>query len=94
MHIFRIEALPDPQALPRIAGIFARRSLVPAYMSCDRRGDRLHIEAQLDGLPPATAAVIAAKLGEAVLVASATCHPADEVGAAGTAPVQSIRAAA
>lgn len=75
-RLFRIAALPDPQTLPRIVGIFAQRSLVPTHISCDRRGDMLHIEARLDDLDPAVAAIIAAKLGEAVLVLSATGHPA------------------
>lgn len=93
-HSFRIVALADPQALPRVVGIFAQRSLIPAHMACDRRGDTLHIEARLDGLDPAMAAIIAAKLDEAVLVASVACHPADEAEEPGTAPVRRVRAAA
>lgn len=72
-HAFRIVAIADPQALPRIAGIFAQRSLVPIRMSADCRDGSLHVEAVLDDLGPATAAVVAAKLAEAVLVASARC---------------------
>ncbi len=93
-HIFRIVALADPQALPRIVGLFAQRSLIPAHISCDRRGDMLHIEARLDGLDPAMTAIIAAKLDEAVLVAGATWHPAGEAREPGTAPVLRVRAAA
>lgn len=73
-HVFRIVALPDPQTLPRIAGIFAQRSLVPPQMAVDCREDMLHIEARLDDLDQTTAQIIAAKLTEAVLVASANCH--------------------
>jgi hypothetical protein len=79
--LFRVVAFPDPQTLPRIVGIFAQRSLVPTFMASDRRGDMLHVEARLDDLDPAMAAIIAAKLGEAVLVVSAMCHPAGEAEA-------------
>ncbi len=72
-HAFRIVAIADPQALPRITGIFAQRSLVPIRMSADCRGGKLHVEAVLDDLSSSTAAVLAAKLAEAVLVASARC---------------------
>ncbi|WP_137751412.1 hypothetical protein [Sphingopyxis sp. L1A2A] len=82
---FRITACPDPQTLPRIIGVFAQRSLVPAMMSAQRHGDMLHIEAHLDDLDPAIADIIAAKLGEAVLVASAICDPADGADALRTA---------
>jgi acetolactate synthase regulatory subunit len=72
---FRIVAVPDPQTLPRILGLFAQRSLVPATMSAQQHGDLLHIETALDDLDAPTAAIIAAKLCESVLVASAICWP-------------------
>lgn len=77
---FRIVAVPDPQTLPRILGLFAQRSLVPATMSAQRHGDLLHIETALDGLDAPTAAIITAKLSESVLVASALCWPTGQGG--------------
>ncbi len=74
---FRIVAVPDPQTLPRIMGVFAQRTLVPTALSSQRRGGMLHIDAALDNLDAPTAAIIAAKLCESVLVASAVCDPAD-----------------
>ncbi len=80
---FRIIACPDPQTLPRIIGVFAQRSLIPALMSAQRHGEMLHIEAHLDDLDPAIAGIIAAKLDEAVLVTSAICDPADDAAPGG-----------
>lgn len=75
--LFRIVAVPDPQTLPRILGIFAQRTLVPATLSSQRRRGMLHIEAALDDLDAPTAAIIAAKLCESVPVASAVCDSMD-----------------
>ena len=77
-HCFRIVAVPDPQTLPRIAGIFAQRSLIPSMMSAQLRGGLIHIETALDDLDAQTAVIIAAKLRESVLVASAVCEPANK----------------
>ncbi len=74
---FRIVAARDPQTLPRIMGVFAQRTLVPTTLSSRRRGGMLHIDAALDDLDAATAAIIAAKLCESVLVASAVCDAAN-----------------
>jgi len=71
---FRIVAVPDPQTLPRIMGIFAQRTLVPTTLSSQLRGGMLHIETALDDLDAPTAAIIAAKLCESVLVAAAVCE--------------------
>lgn len=68
MHRFRIDALPDPQSLPRIAGVFAQRTIVPSAMRMEVRDGSMQIEAIVAGLDNARAAVIAAKLGEAVAV--------------------------
>lgn len=71
--LFRIVAVPDPQTLPRILGVFAQRTLVPSTLSSRQRHGMLHIEAALDDLAAPTAAIIAAKLCESVMVASAVC---------------------
>ena len=78
-HAFRIFAIADAQALPRIIGIFAQRSLVPATMSARVQNGMLHVETAVDDIEPPTAAIVTAKLYEAVLVTSARCDPADEV---------------
>lgn len=78
-HCFRIVAVPDPQTLPRIMGIFAQRTLVPAMLSSQLHGGMLHIETALDDLDAPTAAIVTAKLCEAVLVTSVCCDPADGI---------------
>ncbi|MBL9068093.1 MAG: hypothetical protein JNN10_17560 [Sphingopyxis sp.] len=70
---FRIVAYPDPQTLPRIMGVFAQRSLIPVTLAAQLRDGMLHVEVGFDDLDPATAAIVTAKLCEAVLVASARC---------------------
>jgi hypothetical protein len=70
MHRFRIDALPDPQSLPRIAGVFAQRAIVPIGLSAEHDRDRMQIEVTVADLVPQQAAVIAAKLRETVAVAA------------------------
>lgn len=90
---FRIVAAPDPQTLPRIIGIFSQRSLIPSTMTAALRGGLLHIEATLDDLDAPTAAIIAAKFCESVLVASAICDAADATtDARGLATAKAIAA--
>jgi len=91
---FRIVAAYDPQALPRILGVFAQRTLVPAALSSQRRGGMLHVEAALDDLDAPTAAIIAAKLSESVLVASAVCDAVDAATSARCTSTPAITAAA
>ena len=80
---FRIIATPDPQSLPRIIGVFAQRSLIPAILSARRQGDVLHIAADFDDLDPTMASIIAGKLCETVLVAEVSCDPVDDPASAG-----------
>lgn len=68
MARFRIDAIADPQSLPRIAGLFAQRAIVPAGMAMRAEGGRLRIEIAAPALPPAQAAIVAAKLGESFAV--------------------------
>jgi hypothetical protein len=75
-------------------GIFAQRTLVPTTLSSQLRSGMLHIETALDDLDAPTVAIIAAKLGEGVLVASVVCDPADEaMGASGAAMPNAVAAA-
>jgi len=91
---FRIVAVPDPQTLPRIIGIFAQRSLIPSTMAVKLRGDQLDIETTLDDLDAPTSAMIAAKLAESVLVASVVCESAGAKSNTRPAPMPHSIAAA
>lgn len=64
MHHFRIDAIPDPQSLPRIAGFFAQRAMIPSAMRMHMLNQHMRVEVAVDGLNAAQASVIAAKLGE------------------------------
>ena len=87
-RLFRIVAYPDPQTLPRIIGVFAQRSLIPATLAARLCDGMVQIEVGFDDLDPATAAIVTAKLHEAVLVASARCDVMEDAedgcGAAAT----------
>lgn len=65
---FDIEAMADPQSLPRILGYFAQRSIVPAEMSMRVVGEFMHIAIMTDDLPMAPAQIIGAKLAELFVV--------------------------
>ncbi len=91
---FGIVAVPDPQTLPRILGIFSQRALIPATLSAELRRGLLHIETALDDLDASTAAMIAAKLHESVLVASVVCESAEAQHNARDAPRADIVTAA
>src|SRR3546814_10924002 len=70
MHRFRIDMLADPQSLPRVAGFFAQRSIVPSGLSAQLDRTWMRVEVAVAGLAPQQAAVIAAQLGEAVAAAA------------------------
>ena len=72
MHRFRIEAILDPQSLPRVANYFAQRSIVPDAMAMHVLPTHMRIEVTVAGLEENQAAIIAAKLGEVVAVTDAT----------------------
>ena len=71
MTRFRIEALVDPQSLPRIAGFFAQRAIIPAEIIMRVAGERMEIEVAVPDLEPARVDVIAAKLGEVFAILDA-----------------------
>lgn len=79
MHRFRIEAIADPQSLPRIAGAFAQRAIVPASLSARFVDGALQVEATVPGLDDRQAAIVAAKLGEAVVVIAVELEVLEEV---------------
>ncbi|WHO38450.1 hypothetical protein PMI04_018170 [Sphingobium sp. AP49] len=80
---FSIDALAEPQALPRILGQFAQRSLVPTALHLATEADVMRIALSVDGLDARQAMAIAAKLQEAILVLAATARLAQ----AATSPV-------
>ncbi|BBB11290.1 hypothetical protein [Sphingopyxis sp. FD7] len=77
MHRFEIDAMADPQSLPRVADFFAQRALVPATMTMHLLSTHMRIEIVVAGLDAARAAVLAAKLGEAVAVVRSDVTAAD-----------------
>ena len=83
MHRFRIDALPDPQSLPRIAGVFAQRAIVPSTMRMEAGNGFLRIEVAAAGLDDMRAAVIAAKLGETVAVIEVALDGGEETATFG-----------
>jgi len=68
MHRFRIDAIADPQSLPRVAGAFAQRGIIPDTLSARFDGEVMRIDMTVAGLDARQAAVIAAKLGATVAV--------------------------
>ena len=68
MHRFLVEAILDPQSLPRVANYFAQRSIMPGAMTMELLPTHMRIEVTVAGLAPLQAAIIAAKLGEVVAV--------------------------
>ena len=68
MHRFRVDAILDPQSLPRVANCFAQRAFVPSALTMHVLPSHMRIEVVVAGLEAAQAAIIAAKLGELVAV--------------------------
>ncbi len=79
MHRFHIEAIADPQSLPRIAGAFAQRGIVPTSLSACLDGDELRIDVTVANLDDRQAAIIATKLDEAVAVVAVELEALEEV---------------
>lgn len=71
MHRFHVNAILDPQSLPRVANYFAQRSIVPSAMAMEVLPAHMRIEVTVAGLAPGQAEIIAAKLGEVVAVMKA-----------------------
>lgn len=83
MHRFHVDAILDPQSLPRVANHFAQRSIVPDAITMQILPTHMRIELTVAGLGDAQAAIIAAKLGEVVAVLGAELeHLAAELMAA------------
>lgn len=69
---FSIEAVRDPQSLPRIVGYFAQRWLTPAYLSLRETATGLSVEVDIADIREQDALVIAAKLEQNVLIFAAS----------------------
>ncbi|HKX88979.1 MAG TPA: hypothetical protein VJM13_07205 [Sphingopyxis sp.] len=83
MHRFRVEAILDPQSLPRVANYFAQRAIVPDAMTMQVLPTHMRIEVTVAGLAAGQAATIAAKLGEVVAVTDSVLEgPSAELMAA------------
>lgn len=67
---FGIEAIPDPQSLPRVLDYFAQRSIVPDTLVMRTESGRLMIGLTVNDLAEVHAQIIAAKLGQIVLVSA------------------------
>lgn len=65
---FDIEAMPNPQSLPRVIDHFAQRSVVPCEMSMRVKGDTIYITVVTHNLPSAHAQIISAKLAELFVI--------------------------
>lgn len=89
MHRFTVDALLDPQSLPRVANYFAQRAIMPSAMTMEVHPAHMRIAVTVAGLAAAEAAVIAAKLGEAVAV---TRSAFEEVEPAASSPPREVRA--
>lgn len=66
----------DPQALLRVVGLFAQRSLVPETLTAERTDDGLRVTAAVAGIDARGADILVARLREAVLVIDAARHEA------------------
>ena len=82
MHRFHVNAILDPQSLPRVANHFAQRSIVPDAMTMKILPTHMRIEVTVAGLPPGQGEIIAAKLGEVVAVMTSELEYAAELVAA------------
>lgn len=76
---FDITVHHDPQALLRVIGLFAQRSLVPERLAVERSGDGLRVAIDVAGLDANGADILVARLREGVLVIDAARHAAEPV---------------
>ena len=81
MHRFHVDAILDPQSLPRVANYFAQRSIGPSAMAMQVMPTHMRIEVTVAGLAAGQAAIIAAKLGEVVAVTGAELENLAELAA-------------
>ena len=76
---FDIVVAEDPQAMLRVVGLFAQRSLVPERLTMERltmdeRGARLHMSLEVAALDARGADILVERLREGVMVVDATRH--------------------
>jgi hypothetical protein len=73
---FDLVVQDDPQALLRVVGLFAQRSLIPEAMTVRRADDSLHV-ALVTELDAPHADILVARLNEGVMVIAASRRDAD-----------------
>ena len=71
-YIFAIRAESDPQIMLRVAGLFAKRNIVPDQICARRSGERLLIDVEVQLESSAVARLLVEKLRAIVLVERAT----------------------
>lgn len=77
---FDLVVQDDPQALLRVVGLFAQRSLIPEAMTVRRADDSLHV-ALVTELDAPHADILVARLNEGVMVIAASRRDADAMRA-------------
>lgn len=79
VRTFQISAAVDPQALPRVLGLFSQRWVVPGAFHAEVKGSMIEMRCEVSDLSAADLNVILAKLGEMVLVQDVSlCSPLPE----------------
>jgi prephenate dehydratase len=72
---FVVFAASDPGTLSRIVELFAKRSLVPAYLSSRTIDEELQVEIEMEEMDPGLAAYIGRCLQEIFVVRSVDVTP-------------------
>lgn len=72
LHVFAIRAIADPQAICRIAGLFAQRNIVPHQICSRRSGAMLLIDIEVELESMSVARILLNKLRSMVLVERAS----------------------
>jgi hypothetical protein len=75
MQTFLVEAVANPQSLPRILEHFAQRSMIPTRLSAVLEGDMLRVEIVTADIELPIAELIGARIEEGVMVASVVLKP-------------------
>ena len=68
---FDIVVAEDPQAMLRVVGLFAQRSLVPERLTMERTGAQLRMSLEISSLDARGADILVARLREGVTVIGA-----------------------
>lgn len=72
LFVFIVQAARDPQAMLRVAGLFALRNLIPRRLCCRAEGTSLHIELAVELEDLNTAMLMLEKIRSLVVVEDAS----------------------